>query len=1018
MPAVNNKTLRGWPDRHALLRGAAYALVAFLLVDCRPAAALDLHRTLTQAFRRIWQVQQGLPQATISCILQTREGYLWLGTSGGLVRFDGVRFTPLFDHSAKLDDSIWIRALCQGLDGALWIATDGDGLIRLHNGRAQQFTRRDGLPSENLRALIVDQGGVLWIATDAGLARYEAGTFRTFGTRDGLPTQDLRALALAADGTIWAAGEGNRLAAWDGKRFTTEVVGAIHSREMIRALVAAEDGSLWLGTSSGLVRVREKRQTRWTAQDGLADNWIHSLAAGAGQTLWVGTNEGFSRVRPGEQPGQLEIESYGTRDGLSQSTVYTLVEDHEGSLWVGTKHGLNQFIDRRLLPFTTSEGLPTNDVGPLAQDDRGTIWVGTIGAGLASYDGRRFSVTGKQEGLPSDKVISLAVGEPGELWIGTDAGLAHSRDKKILATYTTADGLPSGRIRCLCRGPGGALWAGTDRGLAVLVNGRFKQPGGTVKLEKPVLALASVGDRYILAATGGGGMYRATPEGISPVEARELPTRSVGALNVDKDGSVWIGTQGGGLWRIEGSETFHYRIKDGLYDDEIYGIVADAQDRLWMACSKGIFFIVRDDFRKFSAGVLPKLVSTPFTPTDALRTIECKDGVQPPACQMRDGRIWFSTIRGLIVIDPNHLQRTLPPPNVLIEELTVNGKQESLGPGVRLGPGSTNVSIRYTALSLASPTRTLFRYKLEGFDKEWVEAGSRREAFYTNLSPGKYRFRVAAQPFGRTYTEAALPLDFQVRPLIYQRGWFLPLCGALLCFAAWAMMRLRVRRVRAQLQAVLTERSRIARELHDTLMQGFSGVTMEMQALAARLPRSAEQATLEEIIVDAGRCLRDARRSVAGLRNRSGSVAWTEALAETARHLTETQGVRLRLKLEDCRADLPPQVEYDLLRIAQEAISNAVKHAGCSTIDVSLTSTAGELRLSIVDDGSGISEQVLESPQAGHYGLIGMRERAAQIGALLELSGEAGRGTRVTVVLPERAAAQSAPDSIDRVVSP
>jgi signal transduction histidine kinase len=391
-------------------------------------------------------------------------------------------------------------------------------------------------------------------------------------------------------------------------------------------------------------------------------------------------------------------------------------------------------------------------------------------------------------------------------------------------------------------------------------------------------------------------------------------------------------------------------------------------------------------------------VSTPYSPLDAQRTIECRPGVQPVVSRARDGRLWFSTIRGLLVIDPSHLTRAFTPPSVVVEDTTVNGARLAPGAIGALPPDRNNVEFSYTGVSFVVPTRITFRYLLEGFDKAWVNAGTRRQTFYANLPPGRFRFRVSACNPDNMCSEAASAVPFRILPRYYQRAWFLPLCAAAIALAVWAGYRLRIRRLRAKFDLILTERGRIARELHDTLIQGFAGITMSMQALAARLPASASRDTLEEIVTDAGQSLKEARRSLTGLRSRSDAPAGlVPGVARIARHLTEPKEVRLMLALDEQHADLPADVEYNLLRIAQEAMLNAVRHSGLRTLNVTLESTPERLRLSVNDDGAGFDGAGAAPP--GHYGLIGMQERAAQIGAVFQLTSERGRGTTVSVML-------------------
>jgi signal transduction histidine kinase len=335
---------------------------------------------------------------------------------------------------------------------------------------------------------------------------------------------------------------------------------------------------------------------------------------------------------------------------------------------------------------------------------------------------------------------------------------------------------------------------------------------------------------------------------------------------------------------------------------------------------------------------------------------------------------------------------------VIVEDVTVNGARRSASNVGTLPAGLNNIEFKYTGASFTAPARISFRYMLEGLDKKWVEAGSRREAFYANLPPGQFRFRVFACVPDGACNESASAVAFAIAPRIYQRSWFFPLCVVGLALAGGAMYQLRIRRLKERFDLILAERGRIARELHDTLIQGFSGITMAMQAMVSRLPSSStERQALEDIVADAGEAMREGRRSLAGLRRHDSSSGLATAVAQTARQLTETDNVRLKLSLAEDQCGLPPDVEYNLLRITQEAILNAVKHSGARTLKVTLESSPRGLQLSVKDDGTGFDDT--ESVPVGHYGLIGMKERAAQIGAELHVTSAPGRGTTVSVVM-------------------
>jgi ligand-binding sensor domain-containing protein/signal transduction histidine kinase len=968
------------------------------------ANALDAARALTQAFHRVWQVPQGLPDPKIFVVSQTSDGYLWLGSPAGLIRFDGLRFTTVRECAGVKPEDLWVHDLCEDQSHSLWIATDRQGLIRYRCPTPRRFTLADGLPSETVQCVIADKKGAVWAGTSAGIVRLTDDRVAAFGRDQGLPLVDIHALAETQDGNIWVGGEGNRLGIFDGKAWTTRELTSMPAGARVRAIAEAEDGTVWVGTSAGLIRVKDGRDNRLSSARSPADDSILCLTAGRDGSLWVGTKDGFSRLRDGE------FESLTAADGLSQSTVYSICEDREGSLWVGTKHGLNQFSDRRTLPFTVREGLPSNEVGPICQDADANIWVGTLGAGLARFDGRRFVNLTKSDGLVSDTIYALAADNDRQLWIGTDCGLNSMREGRIEKKFTVEDGLPANLVTSLCQGSRGCLWIGTSAGIAKLHEGRIVLPPGNAgDLAAPVRAVLERRDGTLIAATRDG-LYSYADQQYRPFPSGALANRDVDTLYEDVDGRLWIGTEADGLLLLDGEKVITFTTRTGLYDDDISGLVVDDEDRLWMASSSGISYVPRADLLKFAGGNLAKLKSTPFRMTDAMRTFEAREGIQASMCKTRDGRLWMSTTLGLLVIDPARLVRVLPPAPVVVEGVVVNGQIRNPREIGTLPPGSSNVAFEYTALSLLTPMRITFRYKLEGFDNDWIDAGARREAFYTNLAPGNYRFRVMARKSDNADWDQGEPVAFTIEPHFYQTSWFLPLVGMTLGLAGLGVYRLRVRRIKEQMRAVVAERSRIARELHDTLIQGFSGVTMEMQALAARLSPSIERGTLDEIIRDAASCLRDARRSVAGLRSGPGDRSGLAgAIAQAARQLTETREVRLRLELSDSPRQLPVEVEYNLLRIAQEAVTNAVKHSGARTIDVSLACTQQQILLTIADDGVGFA--IAEGPWArpGHYGLIGMKERATQIGAEFRMAGEPGAGTAVSVRLPLSDSAHGVP---------
>lgn len=971
-------------------------IVVILLVLCigATAFALDPDRALTQYVHRIWQAPQGLPDATITSIIQTQDGYLWLGTESGLVRFDGVRFTEMDSAALAALRGTWIRNILEDKHHDLWLGTNDSGLVRLANGVVTQYLQKDEPQRSAVQCLVQDRSDNIWACTTNGLARLNQGKLTMFAMPQGLPSNNVRAACEAPDGTLWVGGDGDWLSSWNGSSFNTRPLHSVPAYGSVRALLCGDDGAVWIGTSNGLIRFAEGREHLITTKDGLSDNWIYSLLQGRDETLWIGTKNGFSRLRNGK------FESYRTEDGLSQSTVYSLYEDREGSLWAGTKHGLNQFLEGRTVPYTVSEGLPTNNVGPVLQDRDGIVWVGTIGAGLCRFDdSRRLTVLTTKQGLAGNEIYALAQDASGDLWVGTDGGLNRLRHGAVDQTYKAADGLPSDRIQFLVHDRAGTLWVGTSAGLSMFADGKFTRPKNASRLSETAGGEDSDG-HFLVATDAGMQVYQGRAfHDFAPAGAALRP---VDTFYVDQAGLLWMGTLGSGLRLLKDGKSFSFLMRDGLFDNEIYGITEDAQDRLWMASSKGIFSVGRSDLLRFADNEIPKVTSTPYSPLDGLRTIESKSGVQPAVWKMHDGSLWFSTIRGLLVLDPAKLQRSAMPPPVVIEDVTVNNRKENPDEIAALPPGRKDMEFRYTALSFLAPAGIRFRYKLDGYDSAWTDAATRRAAYYTNLPPRQYRFRVIACNVDGLCNESGSSAAFTLAPYYYQRAWFFPVCAAALLLIAGLIWHVRVRSLRQQFDIVLAERGRIARELHDTLLQGFSGITMGMQAVSTGLPESQGKSLLNELIQDAAQCLREARQSIAGLRAVKGGHAGLQtAIAETAKQITRSKDIELRLKLDRVPANLPANVEGHLLRIAQEAIANSTKHADATTIEVGLRFTNKSICLTVQDDGKGFANAAAVG-STGHYGLTGMRERASQIGAEFELLTGPVKGTTVRVLVPTR----------------
>ncbi len=917
---------------------------------------------------------------------------LWLGTQDSLISFDGVHFRE-FDGApdAAFHRSL-VRDLAQDSSGNLWAASIGNGILRVApNGTSKRYTTENGLPSNDVFCLDTSTPGQVWACTNRGLVRIEGNGSRTFTIADGLPSDSIRGTCVASNGTRWVAGLDFGLARAFGSQFAGYSHPMLPTQGGISALRCAHDGTLWVGTEGGVLHVAGADSRLLTSRDGLPDNSVLSLGESRDGSIWIGTEHGISRFCNGS------ISVYRTSDGLSHSLVLSLFEDREGSVWAGTKDGLDQFTEGTVTPYTREEGLSSNNVGPLLEDGSGRLWVGTLGDGLNVYENNHFRHLTRASGLLDNTILSLAVDQSGSLWVGTRLGVNRIVHGKVASTFTRSNGLSGEQILALFCDVNGTLWAGTENGLDRFTGTRFVSANSLITGDRigSVVALSGGQITNLIASTERSTLFTLQDK-VATRHSLEL-LRPVDCFLPDPmHRQVWMGTLGSGLLRYRNGTLSRVRIRDGLYDGRIYGILRDDRSNLWMASSKGIFRVSEQELDSVADGRSQWVTSLPFS-TGQLR-FECQPGVQPAATRTRDGRLWFSTDNGLVMVDPRHLATNQTPPPARLLQTLVNGKPViPSNASLHLTPDERNIEIRYAGLSFVSPERVTFRYRLKGYEQNWTDANTRHVATYTNLPPGNFEFQVTARNADGVWSVEPAALSVSVAPRFYQRSWFFPLlilCG---CAVVYAGYQFRVARLRRRFSAVLSERSRIARELHDTLLQGLSGITMQLQALWTSMPGSPEKQHLLGIIDDAQRCSREARHSLWGLRTfGSTQTDLAEKLERLARETLPDDGPFLRLHLQPISIRESPEIEYQLLRIIREALANTLAHANARTVDLTLALERGTLCLRVEDDGVGF---LTDAKRFGHFGMIGMRERAASIGAVLTISSQPGQGTVVSVSL-------------------
>lgn len=969
---------------------------SLLLTGSATAFALDWSGDLSRHGHDVWLTENGLPQNTVHSIAQTSDGYVWIGTEEGLARFDGVRFTIFDKQNTPQIKSNFIRALLADRQGALWIGT-AEGLVRRLNGNFTLFTTNEGLPSNTIQAILEDRQGNLWVATATGLGLFKSGGLTTFTTKERLIGGSIQALFEDAEGALWIATPYGVGRLKDGAFSNYTVRDGLGSNS-VRAIQQDRDGRLWFGSLGGLTSLSHGRFTTYTTRDGLPNDRIISLLAGRDGALLVGTASGLCRFTDGR------FANFNAGDTLSSSTILSLFEDLEGNLWIGTESaGLNLLKDTKFTTYTVKTGLSNDVIKSIYEDQQGNTWIGTDGGGLNLLKDGKVDVYTSRDGLSSNVVLALFGDSAGNLWAGTPDGLSRFNDGKF-TRFTAADGLANNDVRSITADHRGNLWIGTRGGLTRLREGAFKSYTEVDGLPNDLIATLYVDAKGVLWIGTFGGLAKLINDEFTTLTTRDgLSNDAVISLYEDSEDTLWIGTNGGGLNRLKDGKITAYTTRNGLIDDTVYRILEDGRNNLWLSCRKGIFHIDKKALDDFANGRISAIAPVAYGTADGMMTRECSGGGDPAGWKGGDGKLWFPTIKGVAMIDPQRIKINSRPPPVVIEELRIDDQSIAPGDRIELASGTTRLDFYYTAPSFVAPENVRFKYKLEGFDKDWIDSGTRRIAYYTNLRPGNYNFRVIASNNDGVWNETGAAFSLYLKPYFYQTYWFYAVCLLAMAVLASLLYRLRVRRMQKQFGAVLAERTRIAREIHDNLAQEMSGISVQLEVVARTMPASAEAATahLDNARRQVRHGIAEARRYVWDLRSPVlENNDLRSALSETARRLTNDTNIQTRVEVNGTFRPLPPMVEDNLLRIGQEAINNAVKHAGAEQIFVNLIFDSRRVQLSVRDDGRGFDNQGAANGKSGHFGLVGMRERAEQLGGTFSVHSTSGGGTEVVADVP------------------
>lgn len=993
--------------------------------------SVDPHRLITEYLRDSWGSETGFPSGSVSAIAQTPDGYLWVGTDKGLVRFDGLSFRTFRKATPGTSDIGTVQELQTDSEGNLWILLQSTRILRYRDGKFEP-----GREQTEFGVTAVGKGKngkVLFSSVSFGTLTYKSGKFELLETErvaqtsnaataqtqtsDELssrfswdtsiashrltePNSAVTSMAESTDGKLWLGTSDRGLFYLaDGR-----VLGANGTlRSKITCLLPLQHGKMWVGTENG---IREWDGTKIVESDipsPLRQIQVLAILRDRDSNIWVGTDRGLVRVNP---DGMASMED--NRGKPEPATA--LFEDREGNIWIGHPHGLERLRDGTFVSYPV-KGRLTESAGPVYVDQRGRIWFAPFDGGLHWLkDGKTENVM--NDGVNEDVVYSIATGGHDALWVGRQQGglthLSYAADRISTTTYTQKDGLAENGIFAVHQGDDGSVWAATlNRGVSKYSDGHFITYSTANGMTSDTVTSMDEGTD--------GTMWFATPNGLDAFSNNQwrayrvrdgLPSDNVNCLLWDSRGVLWIGTASGLAFFRAGHIKPVSQTLSPL-DEPILGIAEDAKERLWIATSNHIFSAKRD-----------QLLAGSFSDQD-LRVYGTEDGLLGTEGVKRErsvvednlGRVWFSTNRGLSVIDPVRAV-DLPPAIVQIEGVSVDGSSMDLTQPIRVPPGSHRVTFSYSGLTLSVPTRRRFKYKLDGLDKGWSEPVSTQEAVYTNLDSGTYRFRLLASNSEGLWNSSESVLTIDIQPFFWNTWWFRLATALVIGLALLLYLRLRDRALARQMslrfEARLAERTRIARELHDSVLQGFQGLMFRLQAVRDLLPeRPADAAQELDSALDRGdQVIAEGRSTVEDLRDsslRDNDIV--QALTTLGQELESskngTASADLRVMVEGRPRELDPVLRDEVYRIAREALRNAFQHARARSIEAQVTYGNAQFALCVRDDGDGIDPGVFEKgARSGHWGLPGMRERAAQFGGQLHVWSESGAGTEIELTVP------------------
>jgi signal transduction histidine kinase/ligand-binding sensor domain-containing protein len=962
-----------------------------------------------------WSTEQGLPYKTVRGVWQTRDGYLWAATSDGLARFDGVRFTVFNTANSPGLTTNRLEFLAETLDGSLWISGEYGGLFRLRGGVFSAFTTAEGLPSDLIYSIFADrETNRLTILTQKGIAVWED---EKIATVEALPAPNHRYTSLLDNTGAYCIKENDVVR----RRTASGVVEYKLPGDLPETVLAQvyedREGAIWIGVFSlpkpgkaKLYIFKDNQISVFDERDGLPNAFMEQILEDRRGSIWIASGKfelgGLIKVEDGK------LRKFTKEDGFAGVGVLSLTEDREGAIWAGiSDHGLTR-ITRRFITSYTKEnsGLSSNNIYPLYEDADGTIWAGAwrygserIG-GIDRFENGRFTNFAGENQLPSLAPNSLFKDRDGVLWIGALSGLTRVIDGKFVK-YTKENGFLHGSVNSIIQTRDGTIWLATEEGLTRFRDDQFTEftiSDGLPNADLRNLLEARDGTLWIASMSG----LASYKDGVF-TKYSALPPIQVRSITEDADGTLWFGSYDAGIFRYKNGEFKAITIQDGLFDNGAFQILEDDFGRFWISCNRGIYRVSRQQLNDFADGKIPFVTSVAYGVKDGMTDAECNGGRSPAGFKSKkDGTLWFPTQKGIAVIDPKAVPVSAESPNVVVEYCLIDGKEADCG-NIKILPENDSLEIKYTALSFNKPEQIKFKYKLEGLDENWVDAGTRRRAYFTHLPPGEYSFRVSAANSDGVWGQAGATLKFTVTPPFYKTLWFGALCvmlvGGILFFSYRQRIQSLERKRAAQeefsrqlLESQERERQRIAAELHDGLGQEL--LIIKNWAVLGLKNGTDPKKQFDEISETASAAIDEVREIAYNLRPfHLDELGLTKAVESMLERFSKASEIDFTWEIDPIDGFFPHASEINFYRIVQECVNNIVKHSGATQASLKIKRSEEDLRLLIRDNGRGFdtASMALKRANQSGFGLAGIAERARILGGKLSINSDAGEGTIV-----------------------